>query len=221
MDQPEIHKSLSHKIQAFQDQLLPTIPQETLNTLIQELHGLVAKGIAEQALNKGDKFPSFNLPSANDETRSLSDFLSNGPLIISFYRGAWCPYCNLEINALQQRLPQIKATGAQLVAISPQLPDKSADQVNNSHLTFEVLSDTGNLLAKACGLVFTLPEPLRPIYEAWEINIPDHNGDNSFELPIPASYIVDTTGKVRFAHVDMDYTKRLEPNIIIEQLTNI
>ena len=221
MDQPARHNSLADKIQDFQDQLLPTIPEDTLNTLFNELRGLVAKGIAEKALNTGDRLPAFSLPNANNETRSLSDFLSNGPLVVSFYRGAWCPYCNLEINALQKRLPDIKATGAQLVAISPQLPEKSVDQVSNSHLDFEVLSDIGNVLAKECGLVFTLPEALRPIYDAWQIDIPGHNGDNSFELPIPATYIVDTAGKVRYAHVDMDYTRRLEPDIIIEQLLSL
>jgi len=221
MDQLVKQKSLSKKIQEFQDQLLPTIPQNILKTLMGELRNLVATGIAEQAINKGDRFPAFNLANANNETRSLSDFLSSGPLIISFYRGAWCPYCNLEINALQQRLAEINTAGAQLVAISPQLPDKSIDQVNNSQLTFEVLSDTGNLLAKECGLVFTLPESLRSIYDAWKIDIPDYNGDSSFELPIPASYIIDTTGKVHYAHVDMDYTRRLEPDIIIEQLKSI
>ena len=221
MEQLVNHKSLSQRIQEFQDQLLPTIPEDTVTTMMSELRELVAAGIADKAINKGARFPAFNLPNADNETRSLNDFLSNGPAIVSFYRGAWCPYCNLEINALQQRLPDIQAAGAQLVAISPQLPEKSVDQVNNSHLSFDVLSDIGNILAKQCGLVFTLPESLRPIYEAWEIDIPDHNGDSSFELPIPATYIVDTTGRVRHAHVYMDYTRRLEPNIIIEQLGTI
>ena len=221
MDQPVTDKSLATMIHEFQEQLLPTIPQHTLNTLMDELRGLIANGIAEKAINRGGRFPSFNLTNANKETRSLRDFLNHGPLIVSFYRGAWCPYCNLEINALQQRLPEINAAGAQLAAISPQLPDKSVEQVNNSKLTFEVLSDIGNLLAKDCGLVFTLPESLRPIYEAWQIDIPGHNGDNSFELPIPASYIIDTIGKVHYAHVDMDYTRRLDPDIIIEQIKTI
>lgn len=221
MDQLVNHSFLAEQIQSFQDQLLPTIPEDTLNTLMGELQGLVATGIAENAKNKDDIFPAFNLPNADNETRSLRDFLSNGPLVVSFYRGAWCPYCNLEINALQKRLPDITAAGAQLVAISPQLPDKSVDQIKNSHLSFEVLSDVGNYLAKECGLVFTLPESLRPIYDAWEIDIPDHNGDRSFELPIPATYIIDTDGKVRYAFVDMDYTKRLEPDIIIEQLKSL
>lgn len=210
--------SLAQNIQDFQDELIPTIPEATMNTLMSELGGLIATGIAEKSIAQGTSFPDFDLANANQESRSLKSFLGNGPLVVSFYRGAWCPYCNLEINALQQRLPEITAAGAQLVAISPQTPDKSVDQVTNSKLTFEVLSDINNKLARECGLVFTLPASLRPIYSAWEIDIPDHNGNDHFELPIPATYIIDTDGKIRYVFADMDYTKRLEPDIIIEQL---
>lgn len=209
---------LAKDIQAFQDSFIPTIPEATLNTLMSELQGLMASGIKEKALSQNATFPAFDLVNSNNETRSLAALLKSGPLVVSFYRGAWCPYCNLEINALQKRLPEITAMGAQLVAISPQTPDKSVDQITNSKLTFEVLSDVGNKLAKTCGLVFTLPESLRPIYETWQIDIPDHNGDDSFELPIPATYIIGTDGRVHYAFVEMDYTQRLEPDIIIEQL---
>lgn len=209
---------LADTIKDFQDELLPTIPETTLTTLLSELQGLIATGMAEKALNLNSPFPAFELPDANNQLRSLNSLLSNGPLVISFYRGAWCPYCNLEINALQKALPEITAAGAQLIAISPQLPDKSLDQITRSALTFEVLSDLGNKLAKDCGLVFTLPEALRPIYEAWQIDLTGHNGDDSFELPMPATYIIDSDGIVRYAFVDMDYSRRLEPDIIIEQL---
>jgi peroxiredoxin len=212
---------LADAIKDFQDQLIPTLPEETLNTMMSELQNLVAAGIAEQAVKQGDTFPDFELINSLNEKRTLNSFLSDGSLVISFYRGAWCPYCNLEINALQKRLPDITATGAQLIAITPQTPNKSADQIAHSKLDFEVLSDLGNALAKQCGLVFTLPEALRPIYAAWEIDIPEHNADDSFELPIPATYIVDGDGKIRYAFVDMDYSRRLEPDIIIEQLNKL
>lgn len=212
---------LTDNIKSFQDELLPNIPEDTLNTLISELQILIATGIAEKSINKGSAFPDFSLPNAKNKTLSLDSFLSNGPLVISFYRGAWCPYCNLEINALQKSLPEIIAAGGQLVAVSPQTPDKSVDQVSASQLTFQVLSDVGNKLARDCGLVFTLPESLRPIYNAWEIDIPGHNDDESFELPIPATYVIDTDGIIRYVFAEMDYTKRLEPNIIIEQLKSL
>jgi peroxiredoxin len=215
-----LNRSLKDAINNFQDALLPNVPEATLNNLMSELQGLIASGIAEKSLAPNDPFPDFSLPNANNVPRSLSSFLYKGA-VISFYRGAWCPYCNLELNALQQRLPENTAAGGQLIAISPQLPEKSTNQVNNSRLAFEVLSDVGNKLAKDFGLVITLPEPLRPIYESWQINIPEHNGDNSFELPIPATYNIDSLGIIRYAIADMDYTRRLEPDIIIEQLKSI
>lgn len=212
---------LADSIKSFQDELIPTIPQDTLNTMMSELEALVAAGIAEKSINQGEVFPEFELPNANNDLRSLNGLLSQGPLVISYYRGAWCPYCNLEINALQKHLPDIIAAGGQLVAISPQTPDKSSDQITVSELTFEVLSDAGNKLAKDCGLVFTLPEALRPIYQSWQIDIPGFNGDNSYELPVPATYIVSTDSKIHYAYANMDYTKRLEPSIIIEQLESL
>jgi peroxiredoxin len=212
---------LAVEIAEFQNNFIPTVPEETIGLLMSELQTLIAKGLAEKSLNKGKSFPGFELPNADNKTLALNDLLADGPLVITFYRGAWCPYCNLELNALQQRLPEITAAGGRLIAITPQVPDKSADQVSSSRLTFEVLSDVGNKLAKQCGLVFTLPESLRPIYDAWQLDIPGHNADDSFELPMPATYIIGTDGIIHYAFVDMDYTKRLEPDIIIEQLKSL
>lgn len=214
-------QSLQSQIQSFQDSFLPSVDEQTMSTIMSELQTLMQSGIAESALASGNAFPEFNLPNADNEPRNLDDYLNSGPLVISFYRGAWCPYCNLEINALQRALPDITSAGAQLVAISPQTPDKSVDQISKSQLTFDVLSDVGNKLAKSCGLVFTLPKSLRPIYHSWQLDIPGHNGDDSFELPIPATYIIDCEGNVRYDYINMDYTQRVEPSIIIEQLKSL
>lgn len=215
-----MNQSLADEINAFQEKFLPSVPSATLDTMRTELGNLLNSEIAEQAKTTG-AFPDFALADANNQETRLSDLLSNGPLVINFYRGAWCPYCNLELNALQHRLPEIEVTGARLVAISPQVPEKSRDQLSLSRLNFDVLSDVGNELARDCGLVFTLPESLRPIYAAWEIDIPSHNGDDLFELPIPATYIIDGDGRIRFSYINMDYTQRLEPDIIIEQLNKL
>lgn len=212
---------LQDSIKAFQNDFLPNVPEATMSVVMSEQNTLMNNGIAESAIDIGSRFPDFCLANAHNEMHNLDEFLASGPVVISFYRGAWCPYCNLEIKALQDSLPEIEATGARLIAITPQTPDKSDDQVTKDTLTFEVLSDIGNRLAKQCGLVFTLPEKLRPIYAAWQIDIPDHNGDDSFELPIPATYILDRDGIIRYAFVNMDYTQRLEPLVIIEQLSQL
>jgi peroxiredoxin len=210
--------TLAEQIASFQQELLPNVPQEIMQSLTEEMAKLLESGIAQAAIGVGDHFPAFALPDADKQPKSLSTLLEGGPVVINFYRGAWCPYCNLEMNALQQRLPDIRAAGATLVAISPQTPDFSFDQVTKARLDFDVLSDVGNVLSRKCGLVFTLPERLRPIYQAWQLDIPAHNSDDSYELPIPATYILNQDGSIRYAYVNMDYTQRLEPDVIIEQL---
>lgn len=119
---------------------------------------------------------------------------------------------------MQLVLPEIKSLGASLVAISPQLPEKSMSTAKKNSLTFEVLSDVGNRVAREFGLVFTLPERLRPIYQNFGVDLPSSNGDDSFELPIPATYVIDVDGTILHAFVDTDYTKRLEPAEVVEAL---
>lgn len=214
-------KSLSSRITAMQAEMIPQIPETALKIMMAATQKLVASGQAEKALNVGDICPDFELNNAHGISISLSKQLKNGPQVISFYRGAWCPYCNLEINALKQNLEVFRKHGADLIAISPQLPDKSLTQTSELNLEFEVLSDLSNLVAKQFGLVFTLEPDIRPIYDAFEIDIPDHNGDDKFELPIPATYIVDSDRKIRYAFINADYTQRLEPAIIIEELQKL
>ncbi len=217
MVHPE-NTSLNNAIHTFQQELLPQIPDDVLANMQAAIADLKQSGLENTAKNTGDSCPDFNLPNANNATISLSSQLEKGPVVISFYRGAWCPYCNLEINALQSSLSAIQSQGATLLAITPQTPDKSLAQIKEKTLAFEVLSDSQNTVARQFGLVFTLPETLRPIYQAWGIDIPEHNGDDTFELPVPATYIVGQDKIIKYAFVNVDYTQRLEPNIIIEQL---
>ena len=122
---------------------------------------------------------------------------------------------------MQRTLPEIEALGAQLVTVSPQLPDNSLSTAEKLDLTFEVLSDVGNRVAREFGLVFTLPEEMRSIYQDFGIDLPGANGDESFELPMPATYVIDKSGIVRLAFVDIDYTRRLDPDDIIESLKKL
>ena len=213
--------SLADMIAEFQAGLLPTFPAEVMQTMQHAGQEIAALGIEQSALKTGDRCPEFKLKNARGEAVSSRQLLDKSDLVISFYRGAWCPYCNLEINALAQTLAEIRSTGAELVAISPQVPEKSEQQTNDLKLDFEVLSDIGNQLAKQFGLVFTLPEDVRPLYQAWEIDIPAHNGDALYQLPVPATYIVDQAGFIRYHFVDSDYTRRLEPTTILQQLRDI
>ncbi len=182
---------------------------------------LVKSGIADRSLKVGDRVSEFTLTNAVGKEITLRSLLAEGPVVISFYRGQWCPYCNLELRALQKALPEIIANGASLVAISPQTPDNSLSTAEKNELTFEVLSDVGNKVAREFGLVFTLPEELRPIYEGFGVDLLAHNGDKTFELPLPATYVVAADGKVISAFVDPDYTKRLEPEEIVAALGEI
>ncbi len=210
--------SLQEAIDAFQQEMLPQISDNVAATMQAAMTDLKQSGLENNAKTTGDICPDFTLPNADKKAVSLDALLEKGPVVISFYRGAWCPYCNLEINALQAKLAAIQSQGASLIAITPQLPDKSLEQIKEKSLGFEILSDQKNRLARQFGLVFTLPETLRPVYTDWGIDIPEHNGDDSFELPVPATYIVGQDKKIRYAFVNVDYTQRLEPDIIIEQL---
>ena len=212
---------LKDEIQKMQEAMLPQIPEDVLKLLFSKIEELVNSGIAERTLTEGDELPQINLPNAVGKSINVNSMLKEGPVVISFYRGAWCPYCNLELKALQQALPEIKALDAQLIAISPNTPDNSISSIEKHGLEFEVLTDAGNKIAKEFRLVFNLAEELRPIYKQFNFDIPKFNGDESWDLPIPATYIVNTDGKIVYAFVNADYTKRMEPTEIISKLKEL
>ncbi|MGK7946081.1 MAG: peroxiredoxin-like family protein [Microcystaceae cyanobacterium] len=213
--------NLTTELQQLQTQLRAKHPEDIKKVMAQATDDLIRSGIAQKSVNVGDTIPNFSLDNAVGKTINLQDLLPQGTVIISFYRGGWCPYCNLELRTLQQYLPQFKELGATLVAISPETPDNSLSTTEKNELTFEVLSDVGNEYAKTLGLVFTLPDALRPIYQNFGIDIQSYNGDDSFEVPIPATYVVTKDGKVVQAYIEPDYTKRLDPDSIITTLQNL
>ena len=141
--------------------------------------------------------------------------------MVTFYRGGWCPYCNIQLRAYQAVLPQIAALGARLVAISPQLPDQSLSTVQANELTFEVLSDVGNHAARRFGLVYALPEELRAALRSNNKALPGINGDDSWELPLPATYVISQDGRIALAYIEVDYRKRLEPGAILDALRSL
>ena len=175
----------------------------------------------EKAVRTGDEAPEFSLPDVQGNLVSLSGLLQRGPVVVTFYRGGWCPYCNIQLRAYQSILPQMAALGARLVAISPQLPDGSLDTAGKSDLTFEVLSDTGNSVARRFRLVHALPEELREALRSNDKALPAINGDGSWELPVPATYVIAPDRRVALASIEVDYRKRLEPDAILAALKSL
>ncbi len=213
--------SLNTELKAFNQQGLAQMPAEMVDTIQQGLKELQASSLEAQALRRG-RFPDFDLPNALGQTIRLSDILQKGPAVISFYRGSWCPYCNIELRAHQQLLPELQALGAQLIAISPEQPDYSLNLKEKKNLAFEVLSDTDNQLAKQLGLVADLSQALDQLYQkVLQANVAERNGTPSPQLPIPATYVLNSDGEILLAHVQVDYTQRLEPAEILETLKQI
>ena len=195
-------------------------PAELQAVMDQATAELAASGMADGFLQVGDAAPDFVLPDALGNAVTLADLRAQGPVVLSFYRGAWCPYCNLELQLLQQALPDIQALDATLVAISPQTPDNSLSLAEKHGLAFSVLSDAGNAVARRFGLVFTVPAALRGVYDKLGIDIAAHNGDGSFELPVPGTYVVGRDGTIAFAYANVDYTRRVATAEILEALRN-
>ena len=175
-------------------------------------------GQAGRATNVGDIAPGFSLPNATEDTVTPNDLLRDGPVVLSFYRGSWCPYCNLELRTLQANIGEFEARGARLVAISPQVPDESLSVTEKHDLTFDVLSDVGTTVAQDYGLSFDIPAELAAIYESRGHDLIRTNGGHDRTLVIPASYVVGQDGVVSWAFVNSDYTKRTEPSDMIAAL---
>ena len=179
---------------------------------------LVASGQARNALKAGDVAPEFTLNDSDGELISSAALLEKGPLVISFYRGAWCPYCNLELQALETSLTAFKEYGASLVAISPQNAVNSRKSIRTNNLSFPILIDTHNDLADAFGIRFELPGYLVDLYKALKNDLPAFNGDGSWTLPMPARYVIGQDGTILYAEVNPDYTHRPEPEDMLPVL---
>ncbi|HEY1954330.1 MAG TPA: peroxiredoxin-like family protein [Polyangiaceae bacterium] len=193
-------------------------PAEVIATLGAELKKLADSGIAKRALHVDVKAPDFTLPDARGGAVTLSALLAKGPAVVTFYRGGWCPFCDLQLRAYQGVLSEIRRLGAELVAISPQTPDFASADIEKKQLTFPVLTDAHNAVAREYGLVFGLSDAMKALQTGFGNPIPKFNGDDSWELPMPGTFVIDGSGVVRLAHVDPDYTRRLEPAAILDAL---
>lgn len=213
--------SLETQLAEYREEFIQKVPSETHQVMLNATETLNQSDIVASAPKTGAELPAFELPNQLGETRKLEELLSKGPVVLTFYRGGWCPYCNLELRAYQDVLDDIKAAGATLVAITPELPDASLTTIEKNQLGYEVLSDVNADYARSLGLVFTLPEELRPIYKGFGIHVEEHNGKGQFDLPLAATFVIKTDGTIASAFVDADYRYRKDPREVVRELQGL
>lgn len=179
---------------------------------------IAASGLADRILPPGATAPDFELPDYKNQTVRSQNLRSRGPIIVDFFRGRWDPFCVTELEAWRELHVRLEANGVNLVAISPQTPKHNAFTADQHKLRFPVLSDAGNRVARAFGLVYAVPDYQRKLYKSVFINLPLTNGDESWELPLPATYVIAPDGKVAYARTYADYTQRPEISEVLAAL---
>jgi peroxiredoxin len=215
--------SLQAKLDAFRADLESgkppyCVPHSVVEAMHRATAELKASGRAERAMKVGDRAPAFRLKDSESNVVSSSELLETGPLIVTFYRGVWCPYCNIELQALQTALPEYKKLGANIVAISPQTQPNSRRAVRENGLTFPILSDAGGEVCAAFGLKFRMPVYLVRLYKRANIDLASFNDDPEWTLPMPARYVIGQSGIILYAEVNADYTCRPEPEELLPAL---
>ena len=203
--------SLAQQLFDYKAGFLQRAAPERVATMETATANLKAAGIEANALKVGETVPDVDLTDATGKAVSLSQFWNKGPLVVIFYRGGWCPYCNLELRAWQKHLGDLADLGASLVAISPQTPDNSLTTSQKNELSFAVLSDSKLEAARAFRIAFEMPPELIEIYSKAGNDLSVVNGNGRWVLPLPATYVIDQSGKVIYNHIEADYRERAEP----------
>jgi len=194
------------------------IPAEKQNQIEAAIQKLRSSKLLSQALKEGETAPDFELKDDKGKSVKLYQLLQRGPVVLSFYRGGWCPYCNLQLREYQQKISLYKALGAQVVAISPDKPDLEIKTAKENELKFSVLSDENNRVAKSFGIAYALEEDLKTIYKDLGINLEAAQGNREWTLPAPATFVIGKDKKIYFAFVDADYRKRAETTQILKAI---
>lgn len=214
-------ETLAERLRKITANTAALVPADRLEPPLREIERLRAEGAAARALNVGDRAPEFELPDHNGNLVRLADLLPRGPLVIDFFRGRWDPYCMTELAAWNQAWPQLSTAGASLVAISPQSPKHTSLVFRQLVPPFPILSDSGNCVARRFGIVHGLSEEMRTHMMRILINLKPYNGDDSWELPLPATYVVAPGGAIVFAFIDEDHRNRAEPAAVIALLRQL
>lgn len=208
--------SLADKLAAQQEKFLQRATPERVQGANSAITDLADSGIIEAATNQGDKAPNFTLLDAVGNSVTLYDELEKGPVILTWYRGSWCPYCNIQLHDYQASMADIQSAGAQLIAISPELPDTALTWQEKNDLEFRVLSDVGNAVAREYGIVYKVGDAVSANYKpGGRIDLSKFNGDESLELPLAVTYVIGPDGTIEYAFVDADYRKRAETSEVI------
>jgi peroxiredoxin len=215
--------SLQDKLDAFKADFVgkKAAPAHIVAIMHKATADLIATGQADRALKAGAIAPKLELPDAHGKMVSSAGLLAKGPLVVTFYRGVWCPYCNMDLQAIEEAADEIRALGASLVAISPQTAPNRRKSERENALSFPILSDHGNAVANAFGLRFRLPDDLIAVYKGFGNDLAIGNGEDSWTLPMPARYVIGTDGVIAYAEVNPDYTRRPDPSELLPVLRRL
>ena len=207
---------LALELLEFQRQLSEKLPPEMHARLSAAIDRMVATHPGAAALKVGQQAPDFELPSVDGGTVALTDELRGGPVVLTFYRGSWCPYCDLQLRAYARLMPQLRSAGARLLAVSPQRVEAAVpNAAEHRALGFPLLTDAGSAVARRYGLVYALDDAMRSVLLGFGLDLSIVNGGASWELPVPATYVVAPDRRIRWAHVEDDYRRRAELDAIL------
>jgi len=211
--------SLKKQLEKTHSGFTSSAPQDVQNVINDGIKALAESDLIKNVIQKGQKAPDFTLVNSVGEKIKLYDELKKGRIILTWYRGGWCPYCNLQLQFMQRSLSTFKELGANLIALTPEKPDGSLSTKEKMELEFEVLSDLDSTVAKSYGLTFKLTDEVSHLYKnTFGLDLAEFNDNNSDELPIPATYIINQDATVEYAYINADYTQRAEPVDIIKEL---
>ncbi|UII55504.1 AhpC/TSA family protein [Cytobacillus spongiae] len=212
--------SLQFELDQISNELVKGTPLEAMQAMEQSIKEVQEEGLVT-GLTEGVKAKDFTLVNHLGETIHLYEELEKGPVILTFYRGSWCPYCNRQLKAYQEIMPDIQELGAQLFAISPQTPDHSLSLTEKHDLAFQVLSDTRGIVSAKYNILFEVPDYLKHAYKTMGLDLEGYNGKDNSILPVPATFMIDETGEIRFSHVNPNYMTRLEPSELLRALRKL
>ncbi len=210
--------SLEQELKAKADESAKKMPADKKKVMSDAIDELRKSRIVDKVPKAGETFPDFTLLNAQGKPVQRKDVLKKGRVIITFYRGGWCPYCSIQLHAFQKEMPKIKALGADLIAVSPELPDNSMSTQEKNKLEFMVLSDHNQDLARKLNIVYTLSDPLQKLYSQLNIDLPKANGQKTWELPLAATFVVDASGRILYSFAHEDYKIRAPMNSVLKAL---